>query len=233
MAVKAQINARSRTGYLHGEPTRKLSLEGTATSFKGDRESVTVTNLTRTGMLLETTAPLSAGEPLQILLPEGTSCTASVVWANETIFACEFDRALTIATIRKIQLQSPPDVHPDIRIENEAPKETLGQRIKRLRRERGFSVDYFASRIGVSRPTLWKWEKDSVSPRQNMVQVIALALGIPENELLYGSPQLPARRTAKTPPTLEVEGNAIADKKAEIAQIIGINPQRVKILIEA
>ncbi|SLJ97455.1 helix-turn-helix domain-containing protein [Novosphingobium mathurense] len=229
MTVMANINLRSRTGYLHGQPTRKLSLEGAAASFKGQRESVSVTNLSKAGMLLETSAPLSVGEPLMILFPEGETCNASIVWAADTIFACEFEKALSIATIRKVQLQSPPEPRAE---EEAATSETLGARIKRLRRERGFGVDHFASYIGVSRPTLWKWEKGTVSPRQNMVQTIAKALGVPEKELLYGSRPEVVRHDASQLAAFDVSSSVIASKKVEIAKLIGVDPNRVRILIE-
>ncbi|CCA92105.1 helix-turn-helix domain-containing protein [Novosphingobium sp. PP1Y] len=225
----AKINLRSRTGYLHGQPTRKLSLEGTAASFKGQRESVSVTNLSKTGMLLETSAPLSVGEPLSILFPEGETRNASIVWAAETIFACEFEKALSIATIRKVQLQSPPEPRAD---EEAVTSETLGARIKRLRRERGFGVDHFASQIGVSRPTLWKWEKGTVSPRQNMVQTIARVLGVPERELLYGKRPDMVQDEARQVTAFDASSSVIASKKVEIAQLIGVDPHRVRILIE-
>lgn len=237
MTVMGQINLRSRTGFLAGQPTRKLSLEGATASFKGEGEAVYVTNLSKTGMLLETNAPLSIGEPLQVLLPEGETCSASIIWANETIYACEFERSLAIAAIRKVQLQSPPETRVGsekalIGID-ENPAETLGARIKRLRRERGFAMVHFASRIGVSKPTLWKWENGTVFPRQNMIQTIARVLGVPEKELIYGSKR-PIRQHEQLPMTVfESSGKAIAAKKAELANIIGVTPCRIRIMIEA
>lgn len=237
MTVMGQINFRSRTGFLSGEPTRKLSLESAAAAFKGGQETVYVTNLSKTGMLLETNAPLSVGEPLQVLFPEGKTCAATVVWANETIFACEFERALTTSMVSKVQLNRQPrpragDENAFVRVE-ENSAESLGERIRRLRREQGVSMAHFAARIGVSKPTLLKWEKGSVFPRQNMVQVIAGVLGVPEKELIYGSkPQVRQREQLPTA-VLETSGSAIAAKKAELANIIGVTPSSIKIIIEA
>lgn len=237
MTIMGQINIRSRTGIMSGQPTRKLSLEGTTASFKGGQEVVHVNNLSRTGMLLETGAPLSVGERVQILLPEGECCSAIVVWANETIFACEFERTLTTATISRVQLQSPPEPHignkNHIPRVDEHPKEVLGERIKRLRRERGFSMVHFASCVGVSKPTLWKWEKGAVFPRQDMIHVIARALGVSEKELIYGNVRQVEQREQAGSPAHETSGRAIAAKKAELADIIGIDPDRIRILIEA
>ena len=237
MTYMAQINLRSRTGFLHGEPTRKLSLEGGAASFRGERETVLVSNLSCTGMLLETDAPLSVGEPLQLLLPEGKSCAATIVWSSETLFACTFENQLSVATISKIKLQTPPGarvndgngLHP---IED-IPEETLGERIKRLRRAKGIGMAHFASCIGVSKPTLWKWEKGTVFPRQHMTQAIARELGVHEKELIYGSGHQVGRRAQMSATTGETSGQEIATKKAELAHIFGVSPNRIKIMIEA
>lgn len=236
MTVMGQINIRSRVGIMRGQPTRKLSLDGACPSFKGGNEPVYVSNLSTTGMLIETAAPLSVGEPLQVLLPEGDTRLVTVVWANESIFACEFARALTIATIRRIQLQSPPERRIDD--ENEIPRgdgklrENLGERIRRLRRERRLTMVHLASRIGVSRPTLWKWEKGSVFPRQDMVCAIARALGVTEKELIYGSERQLNQREDLSIPVLDAAEKKIATKKSEIASIMGVSPSRIKILIE-
>lgn len=240
MTIMGQINVRSRTGILSGQPTRKLSLEGAVPSFKGDRETVRVNNLSRTGMLLETGAPLSIGEPLQILLPEGDYCSAIVVWANEFLFACEFERTLSTATISRIRLQGPKSELPDGRDDRLAPEtgnvcieETLGNRLKRLRRERGFSMVHFASRVGVSKPTLWKWEKGTVFPRQDMIGVIARALGVSEKELIYGNGPQGEQRAGASAPVMGTVQDAIVAKKAELAQIMGVTPDRIRILVEA
>ncbi|HKR91200.1 helix-turn-helix domain-containing protein [Novosphingobium sp.] len=238
MTIMGQINVRSRTGILSGQPTRKLSLEGSAASFKGGGEAVHVNNISRTGMLLETSAPLSVGEPLHLLLPEGSTCTAIVVWANETVYACEFDKTLTSATISQIQLQSAPIAH--VMRANGSSRtrgrggEALGERIRRLRRERGFSMVHFASCVGVSKPTLWKWEKGAVFPRQDMIGVIARTLGVPEKELIYGEDAVQAGHGQPLASgTFALPDKAIADKKSELALIMGISPERIRILIEA
>lgn len=236
MNVIGQINARSRTGFLYNQPTRKLSLEGGTASFSGEKQAVLVTNLSTTGVLAETNAPLSVGEPLEILLPEGETLAATIVWTNEDIFACEFERPLPVATIRKIELQSPSAA--SVSLQNTPlpvganSAETLGERIKRLRRERGFSMVHFASCIGVSKPTLWKWEKGAVFPRQHTIQALADALGVTEMELIYGSnrPAAPGEHPQKT--SFEKLRNAISLKKEELASIIGIPPRRIRIIIE-
>lgn len=236
MTIMGQINARSRTGILSGLPTRKLSLEGATASFKGGQEAVYVNNLSRTGMLIETSAPLSVGEPLQILLPEGDTCSAIVVWANETLFACDFERTLATAVISRVRLQrsrEPRDCRPTPAAHRENPEETLGDRLKRFRRERGFSMVHFAGLVGVSKPTLWKWEKGTVLPRQEMIGTIAQVLGVSDKELIYGSKTQTPQHVQTVAPHFNNSGDAIVAKKAELARIMGITPERIRILIEA
>lgn len=190
MTIMGQINVRKRTGMSRGEPSRKLSLEGAEPSFKGEYDPVQLFYLSRTGMLLETDAPLSVSEPLDVLFPEAEACTATVVWANEDLFACRFEKELKTATISGIKLQSPhkqaPNPLDELFNREEGPDETLGQRITRLRQNRGYTIVHLAGRVGVSKPTLCKWEKDAVYPRQNQVQAIARELEVSEIELLYG-----------------------------------------------
>jgi transcriptional regulator with XRE-family HTH domain len=237
MTFMGQINPRSRTGFLHGEPTRKLSLEGGAASFKGEREAVLVSNLSSTGMLLETDAILSVGEPLQLLLSGGDACTATIVWSSENIFACTFENRLPLATISKIKLQNPRDARVNegngFRRIEEIPEETLGERIRRLRRARGLGMAHFASCIGVSKPTLWKWEKGTVSPRQQMTKVIARELGVHEKELIYGSSRQVAQREHMPATASDAPAEEIAKKKEELAHLFGVPPSRIKIMIEA
>ena len=236
MTIMGQINVRSRTGILSGLPTRKLSLEGATASFRGGKEAVYVKNLSRTGMLIETSAPLSVGEPLQILLPEGDACSAIVVWANEMLFACDFERTLATGTISKIRLATSQEQRePGVAIPagGESLEEALGERLKRLRRERGFSMVHFAGCVGVSKPTLWKWEKGTVLPRQEMIGTIARVLGVSDKELIYGSKRQVSGNSRMNVKEFDNSGDAIVAKKAELACIMGITPDRIRILIEA
>lgn len=238
MSLMGRINARKGTGMIHGEPRRKLSLEGPAASFKEVGVDVHVYNLSRTGMILETDAPLSVGEPIQILLPESGVCSAVIVWANEEIYACQFNKSLNPATISAIRLQAPHRrsvAGPDAEFSggDGNSEETVGQRIKRLRRERGLNMAYLASRVGVSKPTLWKWEKDTSCPRQEMVSALACVLGVSEMQILYGSKKQICEREQVSLVVSAAAEELIASSKNNIAAIIGVDPSRVRVLIEA
>jgi len=63
--------------------------------------------------------------------------------------------------------------------------ETFGARLRRLRTERRISQDRFARMLGVSRPTVWKWERDDVRPRQKSLEAAASLLGVSERDLIF------------------------------------------------
>ena len=193
MAVEGWINRRSRVGVRRGQPSRVISLQGSESSLSGQLSKVEVLSISSSGMLLGTSAPLSLRESILILFPECGSRPAEVVWAGDNLFACQFDKMLTPKMITEVCFQ-------DLEFETqERPRradtppqpagdqlESMGQRIRRIRLSRGMSQMVLANRVGVSRPTLLKWEKDKSLPRQEMVSELSIALDVPEIELLYG-----------------------------------------------
>ena len=68
--------------------------------------------------------------------------------------------------------------------------ETFGARLRRLRKDRRMSLIGLARLVSVSKPTVWKWEKDEVRPRQKSLEALTAVLGVSERELLFG--QAPA-----------------------------------------
>lgn len=243
MTVMGQINARSRpAGRPYDEPSRQLRLEGAQASFEHEHDAVSVTNVSRTGMLLDTRVPLSVGDPLQILLPDEAPFMAIVVWASETVFACEFERSLTASMISKVKLARVPESPKGVPMTRTAPEtpdsetwgtETLGERIRRLRLERGFGMTHFASRIGVSKPTLWKWEKSTVIPRTQMVQTIARALCVSEKELIFGNERQSIKTNEQRSSTVfDTRESAVAAKKEELAKLFGVCPSKVVVTIQ-
>jgi transcriptional regulator with XRE-family HTH domain len=56
-------------------------------------------------------------------------------------------------------------------------KTTTGERIKMLRKRKGWTQDELAKRMGVSRVTIGSWETGKVIPKIESVQEMAVALG--------------------------------------------------------
>ena len=86
---------------------RVLRLEARVAMPAGE-SGVEVHNLSRTGLLVESTTKLPVGTDLQIELPGGKCHRAKVVWADEGLFGCRFERALSQATLSAALLRAAP-----------------------------------------------------------------------------------------------------------------------------
>ena len=56
--------------------------------------------------------------------------------------------------------------------------EALAARLGRLRREAGLTLADVAAALGVSKPTVWAWEKGKARPLPERLGAIAAALGV-------------------------------------------------------
>lgn len=66
---------------------------------------------------------------------------------------------------------------------------TVGQRIKAARKKAGMTQSELGQLLGLSRPSVAKWENDRCEPRYGTLQRIATALGIDWSELISGEEQ--------------------------------------------
>ena len=98
--------------------------------------------------------------------------------------------------------------------------EALGSRLNRLRREAGLTLAEVATSLGVSKPTVWAWEKGKARPLPERMVAIAEALGAePEDLTEAGS------HNADT-------AALIAECRHRIAEACGTTPAAVRIMIE-
>lgn len=238
MAIKAHLDqppaASPASESTRSAPRRALWLE-TSGFFAGAgpdglEANVTIHNISAAGLLLETGIALAEGEQLALDLPEAGGVTATVVWRSEHLYGCAFATPLSDAALAAAQLQGfAPGVPTQMRgggaAGGSAPQtgaatgEGLGTRINRLRREAGLTLADVAAALGVSKPTVWAWEKGKARPLPERLDAIAAALGV-DPELL-----------STAPGTREIEG-VIADCRARIAEACGTAPQAVRIMIE-
>ena len=63
-------------------------------------------------------------------------------------------------------------------------EESLGQRIARLRKEKGYTQAKLAKRIGIIQALISEYERDKLRPHYEMIIRFALALGVSTDELL-------------------------------------------------
>ncbi|WPP87502.1 LexA family protein [Acinetobacter pittii] len=64
--------------------------------------------------------------------------------------------------------------------------ETLGTRLKHLRKSKKLTQQQIADAIGVSKTSVIYWEKDENLPKHDSLMALAQILGITSNYLLYG-----------------------------------------------
>lgn len=234
MAIKAHLDkqpiATLDEGGQRSTPRRALRLE-TSGVFAGAREAnVTIHNISAAGLLLETAQALEEGEQLALDLPEAGAVVATVMWRSERLYGCAFAAPISNAALAAAQLQGfapgtpirpegQPSASPAPPQGAAANGEALAVRLGRLRREAGLTLADVAASLGVSKPTVWAWEKGKARPLPERLGAIAAALGV-DAEVL-----------AAAPISREVEG-VIAECRARIAEACGTRPDAVRIMIE-
>jgi transcriptional regulator with XRE-family HTH domain len=233
MAIKAHLDqspaAALGADIQRSAPRRALWLE--TSGFFADagpdglEANVTIHNISAAGLLLETELALAEGEQLALDLPEAGAVIATVVWRSEHLYGCAFAAPLGNAALSAAQLQGfapgvPTRPQSTAAVPGAAASgEGLGTRLNRLRREAGLTLADVAAALGVSKPTVWAWEKGKARPLPERIDAIAAALGV-DPELL----------TATTG-SREIEG-VIAECRARIAAACGTAPDAVRIMIE-
>lgn len=82
-------------------------------------------------------------------------------------------------------------------------QETFGERLRRLRKARGFTQAELARALGISQPTVAYYENEDGRPGGDLVLKLSETLGASPEEILAG--QAPRRRSvAETPENLRL-----------------------------
>ena len=102
-----------------------------------------------------------------------------------------------------------------------ARRESVGQRIGRLRKARQWTQADLATRLGVTETSVCYWQQDRSRPRTARLQSLASLLGTTVAVLLG--------RELADPANL---GDMVARMRAEIAYAAGTTPAKVRIVIE-
>lgn len=107
----------------------------------------------------------------------------------------------------------------------------FGTRLKQLREQRRIGLVSFARLVGVSKPTVWKWERGVVRPRLRSIEAAASILGVSARELMLG------RETREPPPnpvytSPQQLSSIISACKEQIADAAGTVAENVAITIQ-
>lgn len=224
MAIKAHLDPSKSGDPQRAAPRRELRLETSGFVPGAGEANVTIHNISATGLLLETGLDLTQGERLTLDLPEAGAVMAVVVWRSERLFGCTFEQALGPAALAAAQLQgfAPEAAQAESRSSRPpiAQGEALGPLLNRLRREAGLTLSDVAAVLGVSKPTVWAWEKGKARPLPERLDAIAAALGVPPETL------------AETPATPGNASAVIEECRTRIAEACGATAKSVRIMID-
>ncbi|MEL7447211.1 MAG: helix-turn-helix domain-containing protein [Pseudomonadota bacterium] len=218
MVLKAHLDPSQPDQGQRRSERRELLLETSGVLEGGAAANVTVHNLSSTGLLLETALPLDEGEILALDLPEAGEISAQVVWVSGNWYGCEFPVEIGGDALAAAQLRaSAPASGPFPALG--AGGDALGYKLNKLRRERGLTLAQIADQLGVSKPTVWAWEKSKARPLPERLEAIAAALDVAIEEL--------------TDAGVPGDAKAVLDEsRIRIATAYGTSPDRVRIMIE-
>ena len=219
MAITAQFEDLPQSGPTPRAARRKLLLEAQGSTAAGPA-AVLVHNVSATGLLLESGAALAPGESIEIELPEAGATAARVVWTSGRLAGCQFDAPISAASLSAAQLKGiisaeiglagPVQAYPDA---------DFGSLLQRLRKARGLTLAQIAVQLGVSKPTVWAWERGKAHPVESRLDALAAALDVTRDEL----------QPARTAPAISA---LLAQCRDQIAQAVGTSPAHVRIMIE-
>ena len=99
-------------------------------------------------------------------------------------------------------------------------KETLGQRIARLRKESGYTQAELADKISINRVLISDYERDRIRPHYEMIIHLAKALDVSTDEFLGVKPS----KSNGKKPSLKI--------LRRIQKIEGLPPSQQKILLK-
>lgn len=218
MTVYLNNNPRSAGKGRASRRQLRLPLHGSKAT--GAEIGALVHNISATGMLVESGAPLEVGEVIEVNLPHSGKTATKVIWTSGRLAGCQFEMPISPATLSAAQLRSVvgPDVHAHEGLPASAT-ESFGVRLQRLRSARELTQGQLAARLGVSEPSISAWELDKARPKAGRMEALSVALGVEISELLGFD-------------EAENLNELVAKAKAQIARAAGVDPAKIRFTIE-
>jgi transcriptional regulator with XRE-family HTH domain len=97
---------------------------------------------------------------------------------------------------------------------------SLGVHLHWLRRKRGLSLDGLAQQLGVSKVTVWAWEKGKCRPQPSRIPALAAILGAEVDEL------------ERAPLKMHETAKVVEERRQRIASAYGTEIDSVRIMVE-
>ncbi len=208
----------------HGERLRLWLCEQTQAD-NAPGPPVKIHLATPAGLIIEAERPAATDDYIEVAFSRDARTNARVLWTNGKLFGCQFENAAIGAATTTHDDDLPPQNfrrrRSDTALANTAG-ETLGGRMRNLRSQRGMMQDDVAASLGVSVASVSHWESDRSFPKRGRLIDLAKLFGVPPADL--------ASFYVETKMADDLDKLAIA--RTEIANLLGVETARIKILIE-
>jgi transcriptional regulator with XRE-family HTH domain len=223
MTLQAHLESKRQSPDRRSRARKKLRLLTEARSSRSGAANVLILDVSTTGLLVQADATLEQGETIEIQMPGSGVRLARIEWSGGKFFGCSFETPIPQGEVSAALLKGLPG---DAESPEEAPPSAaavdFGSRLASLRRERSWSIEDLAARLGVSRQAVWYWETGQRVPRPRLVKRVAEAFAVSEHALLaqQGSPEQAGSTTI------------IEEFRDRIAARIGCDVAKITVSIE-
>jgi hypothetical protein len=151
MAMRAHFEEAAESGERRGSARRALRLDLENHRGPNGAGQVTIHDLSLTGVLIETSTPLTEGETFEVDLPEAGKVEALVVWSSGEFYGCRFKQPLSTAALSAALLRSPPvDTPPQVpralTSDLVAELRSINEQVEKIASEVERAVDRLASK---------------------------------------------------------------------------------------
>lgn len=148
MSLLAHLEPSDSTANRRASARRTLRLQALGTTSSQSAAQVTIHDLSLTGLLIETSADLAAGERIDVEVPEAGLTEAKVVWSSGRFFGCKFKRPIPPAALSSAILRSPAypaDENTDQVANTLLELQTLRTQVRQMTERLGEVIDQLAA----------------------------------------------------------------------------------------
>lgn len=196
----------------------RLMLDAPSGSPAGRQLAVLLHNLSPSGVLIESDHALVLGDPIETAFSEQQIVLGKISWTSTRLYGCQFEQDVGAALIERTMVSA---LHEDAGVAVQSdPAESFGAMLQRLRIAKGLHQAEIAEKLGVSAVAISNWEADRSQPRRHRIAELAMALGVPSQQLVLNSVAIP-----------ESLPEVLASSRAQVARLLGINSANVKISV--
>ena len=109
VAIRADIQTEAASDR-RGNSRRTLRLAADTWLVAGTSSSGIIHDVSRSGMLIDCDLDLPVGDVFGVELPYAGRVNAKVVWRQESIFGCEFEKPIPLAAVSACLLRAEPEL---------------------------------------------------------------------------------------------------------------------------